>query len=327
MEDMRAGQVVARAEIAVDRFPAPSPEPGEVLVRTRLAAICGSDLHRVYGDLGFDDFPLPPGLPGHEGIGEVVESRSPRYQPGDLVLTTPIPGRSRGFADLQALPDTQVVPVPGGVDLATLLMAQQLGTVIYAIKRFWPGPPGETATVIGAGTAGLHFTHLLKRAGFGRVVVADLFPHRLEAARALGADVTVLAPSESVVDATMDLTGGRGAELVVEAAGHDATRAQAVRAVALGGRVGLFGLPEHRGDMPFPYADFFRRAPTIDVSVGTQTEPGLLSFHEAVRRIASGEVTVSQLVTHRLAIEELPEAFTLAHERAEGALKVVITFD
>jgi L-iditol 2-dehydrogenase len=219
------------------------------------------------------------------------------------------------------------VPVPTDVDLSALLMAQQLGTVIFALKQFWPEAPGETATVIGAGTAGLHFTQLLVRAGFGRVIVADRFPHRLAAARALGAGVTVLAPGESVVEATMDVTGGRGADLVVEAAGHDATRAQAMRAVALGGRVGLFGLPEQRGDMPFPYAEVFRRGPRIQVSVGTQDEPGLVSFREAVRRIAAGEVDVSGLVTHRLAIERLADAFALAHERADGAIKVAISFD
>jgi L-iditol 2-dehydrogenase len=337
MEDMRAGQLVERGRIEVGRFPAPEPEPGDVLVRNLAAAICGSDLHLAFGSWGPDEWPLPPGVPGHEGIGEVLESRSERYRPGDRVLTTPIPGHARGFAELQAVPGAQVVPVPADVDVATMLMAQQLGTVIYALKRFWPRAggagdglleaPGETATVLGAGTAGIHFTQLLKRAGFGRVVVSDLFPHRLAAARAAGADVTVLAPGESAVDATMDLTGGRGADLVVEAAGRDAARAQAVRAVAPGGRVGLFGLPEHPGDVPFPYAELFRRAPTITVSVGTQTEPGLASFHEAVRAIAAGDVEVSSLVTHRFGIEDLAEAFALAHERADGAIKVAITFD
>jgi len=324
---MRAGRLVARGRIEVGRFPAPAPEPGDVLVRSRVAAICGSDLHLAFGTWGSAEWPLPPGVPGHEGVGEVVESRSPLHRPGDLVLTTPVPSQARGFADLMAVPGDQVVPLPGDVDVVTMLMAQQLGTVVFALRRFWPGPPGETATVIGAGTAGLHFTQLLKRAGFGRVVVADLFPHRLEAARAAGADVTVLAPAESVVDATLDLTGGRGAELVVEAAGHDATRAQALRAVASRGRVGLFGLPEQQGDMPFPYAELFRRAPTIEVSVGAQDEPGLASFREAVRAIAAGEVEVSRLVTHRFGIEDLAEAFALAHERADGAIKVAITFD
>jgi L-iditol 2-dehydrogenase len=321
---MRAARLVGPGRVEVDRFPVPAPEPGEVLLRTLAASICGSDVHTVFGR-DHEAFPHPPGFPGHESVGEVVESRSDRHAQGDLVLATPVPSTSRAFADRQTVSDAFLVPLPAGADVATALMAQQLGTVVFALKRFWPGPPGETAVVIGAGSAGLHFTQLLRRAGFGRVVVADRHAHRLEVARGLGADVTVLAPDESVVDAAMDLTGGRGADLVVEAAGRDATRVQALRAVADAGRVGYFGLPERAGDMTFPYGEVFRRRPTIEISQGAQVEPGLVSFREAAARIASGELDVSRLVTHRLGIERLPEAFDVAREGA--GIKVAIDFD
>jgi L-iditol 2-dehydrogenase len=327
MEVTRAARLLAPGRLEVGRFPVAEPRPGEILVRTRLAAVCGSDVHVVFSEEGAEWLPAPPGFPGHEGVGEVVESRSERCRAGDLVLTTPVPAVAAGYADLQVLPAAQVVPLPAGAELEALLMAQQLGTVIYALGRFWPGPPGGTATVIGAGTAGLHFTQVLERAGFGQIVVADRHRHRLEAARALGADVTVLAPAESVVDATLDVTGGRGADLVVEAAGRDATRGQALLAVAAGGRVGFYGLPERGGDAPFPFAEAFRRRPTIEIAAGAQAEPGLKSFREAVRRIAAGELDVSRLVTHRFGIERLTEAVALAREPSAGALKIAITFD
>ena len=327
VEVMRAGRLVGPGEVVVDGFPVPAPQPGEVLLRTLQASICGSDVHVVFAGRDGDEFPHPPGSPGHESVGEVLESRSERHGPGDLVLATPVPRTSRAFADLQAVPDTFLVPLPAGVHVETALMAQQLGTVIFAMKRFWSGPPGETATVIGAGSAGLHFTQLLRRAGFGRIVVADAHAHRLAAARALGADVTVHAPAESVVEATMDLTGGRGADLVVEAAGRDATRVQALLAVAGAGRVGFFGLPERGGDMTLPFGEVFRRRPTISVSAGAQLEPGLASFHEAVRRLGGGELDASRLVTHRIGIERLPDALALAREGAHGAVKVAIDFD
>ena len=326
-EQMTAACLAGPGEIGVGRFPVPDLQPGEVLVRTRLAAICGSDLHVVFGGHGPGLFPGPPGYPGHESVGEVLESRSERCRAGDLVLALPAGVAGRSFAERQAVPDAQLVPLAAGADVAAMLMAQQLGTVIFALKRFWPGPPAETAVVIGAGAAGLHFTQLLARAGFGRVVVSDRHAHRLAAARALGATATVLAPAESVVEATLDLTGGRGAELVVEAAGHDATRAQAMLAVANAGRVGLFGLPEGSGDMALPFAEVFRRRPTIEISVGAQAEPGLASFREAVDRIARGDVDVSGLATHRFDIEELPDAFATAREPgAGGALKVTVGF-
>ena len=321
---MRAGRLVGPGRVEVDQFPVPPLGPGEVALRTLQASICGSDVHTVFGR-DHEEFPHPPGFPGHESVGEVLESRSDRFAPGDLVLAAPLPSGSRAYADRQAVSEESLVPLPAGADLEAALMAQQLGTVIFALKRFWPGPPAETAVVIGAGSAGLHFTQLLRRAGFGRIVVSDRHAHRLEAARALGADVTVLAPEESVVDAVLDLTAGGGADLVVEAAGRDATRVQALRAVADAGRVGYFGLPERGGDMTFPYGDVFRRRPSIEIANGAQLEPGLASFQEAVDRIASGEVDVSALVTHRFGIERLPEAMALARDGA--GLKVAIDFD
>ncbi|HEY7199201.1 MAG TPA: zinc-binding dehydrogenase [Candidatus Dormibacteraeota bacterium] len=324
---MTAARIVAPGRIEVGRFPVPPLMPGEVLIGTRLAAICGSDLHIVYRGHGPGEFPGPPGYPGHESVGEVLESRSDRYRPGDVVLALPAGPAGRSFAERQAVSEEQLVPLAAGADLEAMLMAQQLGTAIFSLKRFWPGPPGETATVIGAGAAGLHFTQLLARAGFGRVIVADRHPHRLAAARALGAAATVLAPGESVVEATLDLTGGRGADLVVEAAGRDASRAQAMLAVADGGRVGLFGLPEGPGDMALPFAELFRRRPTIDISVGAQGEPGLVSFREAVDRIAAGAVNVSGLVSHRFDIGELTGAFEIARDPGDAAaLKVTVGF-
>jgi L-iditol 2-dehydrogenase len=321
---MRAARLLGPGRLEMAEVPPPEPQPGEIVVRTLLAAVCGSDVHVVYQDAPPELYPAPPGFPGHEGVGEVVESRSDRHRPGDLVLTTPVPALARGYADVQVLAGEQVVPVAPGADLAAVLMAQQMGTVVFALKRFWPGPPAETATVIGAGTAGLHFTRLLRRAGFGRIVVADRHPHRLAAARALGATVTVLAPDQSVVEATLDLTGGRGADLVVEAAGRDATRVQAVRAVADCGRIGLYGLPED--DEPaLPFAELFRRRPTIEIASGAQRELGLASFREAVRLIETGEVDVSSLVTHRFDLADLPEAVALAREPSAGAIKVAIT--
>src|SRR5207302_1530501 len=130
---------------------------------------------------------------------------------------------------------------PPGADPTRLLMAQQLGTTILALRRFWSGPGAGAATLIGAGSAGLFFLQQLRRLGFETVVVSDLEPARLEIARELGATACVDARTQSVVEATMDLTGGEGADLVIEAAGYDVCRAQAVESARIGGRVGCFG--------------------------------------------------------------------------------------
>ncbi|HZU17863.1 MAG TPA: zinc-binding dehydrogenase [Candidatus Dormibacteraeota bacterium] len=322
---MNAAVLVAPGRIEVGHFDVPEPTPGGVLVRMRAASICGSDLHVIFdgfhrGNLGL------PGYPGHEGVGEVVASDSPEFSPGQPVLTVPAPSEgNRCFAEYLALDARFVLPLPPDGDPTRLLLAQQLGTTIYAMRKFWPSGEGAAcATVLGAGSAGLFFLQQLRAAGFEKVIVSDLEPYRLRVARELGADLAVHAPRESVVEATMDLTEGVGADLVIEAAGYDACRAQCVEAVRERGRIGFYGYPERPGSAPFPIELAFRKAPTIEFTVGTQREPALRSFREALRAIHEGRVEVGHCLEPRFPLARAPEAFATARERRPGAVKVGI---
>ena len=321
---MRAARLVAPARVEVEDAPLPVPGDGEVLVRMQAASICGSDVHVIFD--GFADpeqLPARPGFPGHEGVGQVVESRAPGFEPGNLVLTVPPPADAGCFAEMQAVASWSLVGLPPGADLPRLLMAQQLGTTVYAFRRFWPAGGAGTAAVIGAGSAGLFFLQLLRLAGCPDVVVADLEPARLAVARSLGASLCVAAPEESVVEAVLDRTAG-GADLVIEAAGYDVCRAQAVEAVRAGGRLGFFGFPERPDLAPFPVAVAFRKGVTIEFSVGAQREPGLRSFHEALDLISSGRVEVGYCLRERLPLERAPEALERARQRGHGAVKLTI---
>lgn len=322
---MRAARVVAPGRVTVEDVPVPPCGDAMVLVRTELASICGSDLHRIF-DEDTGKFPTTPGHPGHEAVGHVVESRSASFAVGDLVLAVPDPHHSTCFAEFQALEERYALRLSPDADRMAALMAQQLGTVIFALERIWPGAPAGLVTVIGAGSAGLHFVTLLKQRGFDEVVVADLTPARLRMARKLGADVAVQADTQSVVEATMKRTGGHGAALVIEAAGHDVTRAQAMAAVRERGRIGLFGLPEQPGDAAYPFDVLFRRQPTIEIAHGAQHETDLASFRAAVREIENGRVAGAEMVSHVRDIEEIGEAVRLARERHDGALKVCVSF-
>ena len=326
---MRAARLVARGHVEVARVPIPEPGPRQALIRMRRASICGSDVHVVFDGFEPDELPAAPGYPGHEGVGEVVDSRSDAFAAGDHVLTVPVPTQAGCFAEFQVVDETSLVRLPPEADTARLLMAQQLGTTIYALRRFWPIPVPEpgVATLIGAGSAGLFFLQQLLLAGWETVVVADREPARVKIARDLGATTCVCAPEESVVEATMDLTGGQGADLVIEAAGYDTCRAQAVEAVRYGGRVGLFGFPERRGESPFPLNLAFRKGSSIEFSVGAQLEPGLRSFREAVDAIRLGHIEVGYCVAPTFSIEDVPEALALAREWGRGAVKLSIELD
>jgi threonine dehydrogenase-like Zn-dependent dehydrogenase len=114
--------------------------------------------------------------------------------------------------------------------------------------------------------------------------------------------------------------------LVVEAAGRDATRHQAMRMVRVDGRIGLFGVEEKPGLSTYPLEEVFRRRPTIEMTWGAQFEPGLASFAAAVGDVTSGTAGLSGLVTHRVALSDIEQAFRLASDYRSGAVKVAVTF-
>lgn len=311
---MRAAQLVAPGRFEVVEVDVPVPGPGEVLVAMARASICGSDLHAV--DAGEPPLTsLAPGAPGHEGVGTVVESRAEGWAPGDRVLTVPLPGSGGCFADYQVVGGEFLVELPEGGDLDRLLLAQQLGTAVFGFRRYWPSgrdATGATVAVVGAGSAGLFLLQLARLAGFAAAVVCDLDADRLEVAKGLGADVVVHAPAASFVDAVLDATGGAGAELVIEATGRNVRRSDCVEAVRYGGRVGFFGLPEGPDPAPFPMARAFRRGCTLEMAGQAQLEPGLAAFREAVRLIASGELSVDHLLEPVFPLEQFPAAFEAA---------------
>jgi threonine dehydrogenase-like Zn-dependent dehydrogenase len=205
-------------------------------------------------------------------------------------------------------------------------MAQQLGTVIYALRRHPLDLVGKEAAVIGQGSAGAFFTFLLKRAGAARVLVSDKSPARLAYSRQLGADLTVEAGAADFRPAVLEATGGRGAGLVVEAVGSRETLSLSLELAATGATVVWFGLPEGTDDYPFSFNEFFRRKLTAYSTWGAQGEPGLESFRYALRLIAGAAIDVSPLLSHMLPIEDVGDAFRIAHDRTGNAMKVSIKF-
>src|ERR1700759_5056882 len=100
---MKAARWVDLGRVECEEVPVPALADGDILIRTAYASICGSDLHGVF--FGPPEVqPSPPGHPGHESVGEVIESRCPGFQPGDNVLTVPFAIDGRCLAEYQALP-------------------------------------------------------------------------------------------------------------------------------------------------------------------------------------------------------------------------------
>ena len=327
MGDMAAAVVRELGRVECDIVAAPEPEAGRVLVRTSLASICGSDLHIAYQGWGVTGLPMPPGRPGHEGVGEVVDGGGTGFEPGQVVLTVPNIHDSATFAEYQLLRPGNLLTLPDTKPLTHLLMAQQLGTVIFGC-RLLPPLHGKTVAVIGQGSVGLFHDFILRRLGAERIIGVDPVPARLQAARNMGVDEAVSETGPAATEAILDLTDGEGAGVgvVIDAVGSVETLNQSLAVAAKWGRVAAFGLPTTAEPVPFDWASLFRKSLTMHAIHGAQDVPGLPVFRAAVDLISNGEIDMSPFVTHSFPIDRVDSAFDLADSKSDGALKVSLTF-
>lgn len=312
-------------------FPVPVPGPGQVLVEMAYASVCGSDVH-----LALDGFHRPemldaPGYPGHEGAGTIVavgadvhltgadgETTPGALSPGMRVITVPS-GRLGGcFAQYQAIDAGSVIPLREDDVLERALMAQQLGCTIAALAKYWREGT-RTAAVLGLGSAGQFFTQLLRARGV-EVYASDVDAARIGFGRELGAR----AVHADELDALVAGAHPEGVDLVVEAAGLDATRAQAVELARHRGVVGAFGYPE-TWEGTFPTMAAFRKSVTVEWFSNAQGEPGQWCFHEALEAIRTGAVRVDHMTQVRMGLEDVPRALEATRAHGEGAAKITIT--
>ena len=256
MATMPAALATGLKQIRCDEIAVPDPEPGKVLVKTTLASICGSDLHIVYMGWNAYEFPLPHGYPGHEGVGRVVDGGGTEFDEGDLVLTAPNIWGSRVFAGYQLIEPQFLLRLPEDVPQAHMLMAQQLGTVVFGCRRL-PSLVGQTVAILGQGSVGLFHDFMLRRIGAHRIIAIEPVAERLAHARRMGVDEAIDVTGNRATDAVMDLTNGEGADLVIEAVGSVETLNQALQLVRPLGRIALFGLPPTMDRVPFGWDTFF----------------------------------------------------------------------
>ncbi|MER7182214.1 zinc-dependent alcohol dehydrogenase family protein [Streptomyces hyaluromycini] len=320
-------------------------EPTDAVVRVDAVTICGTDLHILKGDVP----EVQPGtILGHEAVGEIVEVGGDvrTVRPGDRVLVSCISscgrcsycreamyGQCRGgggwilghlidgtqaeyvrvpFADLSvhALPST--VDSKDAVLLADIFpTAYEVGVLNGRVR------PGDTVAVVGAGPVGLAAITTAQLFAPERIVVVDLAPARLEAAKRLGADAVADA-REAPEQLVADLTDGLGADVVMEAVGVPETFELCTRMVRPGGRVANIGV--HGRPATLHLEELWIKNVTITTGlVDTHSTPTLL------RMAAAGRLPTAQLVTHTFPLDRMAEAYDVFARAADtGALKVVL---
>jgi len=317
---VKAAQVVAHRRIEIVDVEQPSIDDlavGGLLVKPLLSAICGTDIPGFDLKRADDEYPLSPGMTIHESIGVVCASRSERYSEGDEVLALP---RGNGaLAEYYLSHESVAVPLRGTALKEHLLMAQPLGTVIWALRKLG-NLLGQDAVVVGQGPNGLLITHMLSNLGARRVIGVDQHDYRLQVAKKMRATHTVNADRDESVDAISELTDGAMGDIVVEAVGHQTgTINQCLKMVKRGGTVLAFGVPDEKV-YPIRYRDFFRRNVRL---IGSVMPEAQRDFPLAMDMIVQGRVDVAPMLTHRLPFTEAQRAMELSVFKRDGAIKIV----
>ena len=333
-----------------DDVPVPTiQEPTDAIVKIDTSTICGTDLHILKGDVP----EVQPGtILGHEAVGTIVETGSAvtTFAPGDRVLISCITscGRCRFCKEgryglctggggwifghlidgLQAeyarvpFADTSVYKVPDELtDEQVLFLADILPTSFEVGVLNGDVKPGDTVAIVGAGPIGLAAVLTAKLYTPGRIVVIDPATPRLEKALELGADVAIDNSRENAVERVMELTGGLGADVAIEAVGVPETFELCADLVRPGGRVANVGVHGHPATLHLER--LWIRDVTITTGlVDTFTTPRLLEL------ISKGRLDATPFATHRFPLGETMAAYdTFADAAATNALKVVLEAD
>jgi threonine dehydrogenase-like Zn-dependent dehydrogenase len=300
---------IARPEIGSD----------QILVRLDKAVLCGSDIPKFTGLWPGLQYPLPPGMPIHECVGEVMESQSPRFQVGDRVVA--IPSGDQGLAEYYVANAVKAISISEPLcSSEACLLIQPLSTVVYALDRLGD-IAGRIAIVVGLGPIGLLTTWLLRKLG-ARVVGVDPFAWRCEAAQRLGAERTLELHSDRLLSLVAQDDTWEAADICVEAVGQQTrTINDCLYLVKRCGYVLALGVPLEP-IYPFDYTRFFRHNLHLIASV---TPPDETYMMRAADLIGQHEGELAFLITHRFGLDEAGEAYTLYETPAgDHPLKIKI---
>jgi L-iditol 2-dehydrogenase len=347
---MRAAVYVGDSRVTVNSIAVPEIGPGEMLVRVETCGICHTDLKKIEYNL------LPgPRVYGHETAGVVaaVGSGVTQYRPGDRVIVFHhIPCRQcfycrrklyaqcpvykkvgvtagyepagGGFSQYVRVMDwivrDGVEVIPPGVSFDQACFVEPVNTCLKGIMMVDPQPE-DTVVILGQGPIGLIFTMMVAQRG-ARLLATDTFASRRELARRLGA-TEVFDPrtgNDALERSVRQMTEGRGADLVILAASAPGLVEQAVRLSRPGARILLFAQTSHKERIEVSGADIcmFERVLCGSYSASVDLQA------ESARMVFSGNLPVSQLISHRFPLERISEGIELALHPSEQSLKIVV---
>jgi len=340
---MKAAMLYGVKDLRIEDIPVPRVEAGEVLVKVKAATTCGTDLKILQRGYVEKVIKLPTVF-GHEWAGEVVEVgeglewpakgmrvragnsapclRCVMCQKGKYNLCEDMIWLWGAYAEYIKVPARMVLvnmqEIPHSVSYEEAAITEPLACVLHGVEEARV-KMGDTVAIIGAGPIGLLHLLTVKKMGAEKVAVIDLVEERLSFAEKLGADETVNAGKKDAVEAVRRVTGGYGADVVIEAIGLPPTWEQALRLARKGGTVLEFGGCPPGTEIKLSTELLHYGEVTV---LGTfHTTP--LHFRNALNLIASKTINVRPLITRKMRLENIKEAFeTLSTSKNE--IKIAI---
>jgi L-iditol 2-dehydrogenase len=329
---MKSVRLHAVGDLQIHEEPVPVPGEREKLIRVKAVGVCGSDLH-WFSEAGIGDAQLKrPLVLGHEFAGETDDGQRVAVDPAipcghcefcehghpNLCSSLIFAGHGENDGALQeylAWDGKSLFPIPDSLTYVDGAMLEPLGVAIHSVD-LGKLKAGMTVAVLGCGPIGLLILQLVRLAGATNIIATDPLPHRVDAAKSLGAHHAFLAEDGRELEEIRAVTRGRGADVVFEAAGEQTAVDAAFTAVLPGGKVILVGIPDN-DQTSFNAATARRKGLTIKMVRRMKH-----TYPRAIDLVSKGLVNVRSLVTHRFPLDKTLEAFQVAARR-EG-LKVMI---
>jgi L-iditol 2-dehydrogenase len=342
---MKAARITGVRQISYEEVPDPEVGPEDVLVRVKAAGICGSDIH---GFLGLIPERRPPGLiMGHEASGEVVQVARDGggIGLGDRVVIDPsitcgncyycrrglsnlcdakinlgsamLGLRHGAMCEYIAVPSRHVHKLPEEVSFLEGATVEPAGNALHIINQAGL-EVGDSVLVVGAGMIGLMATQIALRSGACRVLVADVLADRIAVAKRLGATAVIDSSRQDIAQTVLGLTGGRGVDVAIEAAGFAATYDSCLQSLRKKGRLLALGFSDKQ--VPFSMKELVYR----EISIQGCTTMVDFEVGSTIELLARRKLDVRPLVTHEFPLAEAQKAFETASDRQSKSIRVML---
>ena len=346
---MEALVVLEPNKLEIQEVPVPTPGPNEVLARVRAVSICGTDAHLVRGDYPGFWPPAFPFIPGHEWAGEIAAlgpgAELFGWKVGDRVAGTSHDacgvcqkcveghynlcenygreGLHKQYGhSVQGADATYAVhgvkcifPLPDAISFDEGAVIDPASIALHVANR-GNIAPGDNVAIMGAGAIGLLSGDGARIRGAGRVIVIERNPGRLAKAAAMGFE-TIDPTAGDPVAIVREMTGGLGADVVLECAGVPATVQLALGMLRRGGRCAAVGIPTQGVEIAM------QRLVLDELElVGCRASAG--EMRRVMPLVEQGRMRVREVMTHRFALADYALALATFNDPASGAIKIIV---